>query len=369
MRTIVLSAEDIVKIVEHVGLDNLMDEVIQGLTNVCRDSESERYRVPIRDGFEYQSPTEGLLEWMPVMKNGGSATFKLVGYHPNNPRSLGLPTILSSAMVFDTETGHLMGLADATFPTAVRTGAASAVASQVLAVENAAILGLVGAGTQAVTQLHALSRVFAFDRVLVYDVDPEVSRSFQDRAASLNLGNIAINTASLKDVVSSADILCTATSVAIGGGPVFNDSGLKPWIHINAVGSDFPGKTELPRSVLERSMVCPDFMEQARKEGECQQITPELIGPSLVDLIKHSRDYADRRSKPTVFDSTGWALEDHVAMEILFRYAKELGQGSRITIESVSDDPRNPYGFISEVREKRKQKKSAATRKPELVSQ
>ena len=348
MNSIILSLDDIRAIIRHIGTDQLMDEVISELTDACITYDEAKYVVPVRGGFNYSDPHSGLLEWMPAMEAGNKTTLKVVGYHPRNPDLQLLPTILSVMMTFDNSNGHMIGLLDGTFPTAVRTGAASAIASRVLASPNSRVLGLIGAGAQAVTQLHALSREFQFEEVLVYDVDNHAGQSFVSRAQSLRLAQTRIRTTSLTEVVENADVLCTSTSVEIGQGPVFGEQVLKPWVHINAVGSDFPGKTEIPLSVLERALVCPDFRPQALQEGESQQLNPDTLGPDLVQLVRKAESYSAYRNKTTIFDSTGWALEDHIITGILIAHARELGTGTPIQIESIGKDPRDPYGFLSQ---------------------
>ncbi len=352
LKTLILSVIDIQSILQHVGLDSAMDQITARLTEAIGGYIDTCYEIPVRDGFDYSDPVPGLIEWMPI-KDSSKATIKVVGYHPGNPMARGIPSILSTISAYDTSTGHLIGITDATLLTALRTGAASAVATRILASQDASVLGLIGCGAQAVTQLHAISRVIPLETVLLHDIDQKQIDSFQARCACLNL-NLNIAQSPLDELTSRADILCTATSVDVGAGPVFKDQSLKPWLHINAVGSDFPGKTEVPLSVLERSLVCPDFPAQACKEGECQQLDPGRIGASLTRLVKHSRDYALHRSSITVFDSTGWALEDQLTMEWFMDYAKELKLGKQVEIESITGDPHNPYEFLIPLNEVKK---------------
>jgi ornithine cyclodeaminase/alanine dehydrogenase-like protein (mu-crystallin family) len=347
MKTFIIPAQDIRIIVQKVGLDHLMDAMITRLTTTFRQFDAACYSIPARSGFTYHNPYLGLLEWMPVMQHQAAVAIKVVGYHPSNPARNGLPTILSTVSSYDTHTGHLVGLADATFLTALRTGAASAIATRALMHPDSRVVGLIGAGAQAVSQLHALSRVFEIDHVMVYDVDPTVTRSFSARVEFLNLEVTPIDVSGLSRLASDADVICTATSVEIGAGEVFHDQDLKPHLHVNAVGADFPGKFEVPLTLLQRSFVCPDFPEQAFKEGECQRLLPEQIGGSLVDVIQQPAKYAYARQISSVFDSTGWALEDQVAMDLLLDYAGELGLGMAIELESASRDPRDPYHFAS----------------------
>lgn len=321
-----------------------MDEMIHCLERALREFDEKKTIVPQRDGFEYDQPDVGLLEWMPVLQVGEKATIKVVGYNPTNPVLRSLPTIVSTVGTYDTASGHLIALADATFLTALRTGAASAIASKIMGRPDSRIIGLIGCGAQAVTQLHALSRVFDIESVLNYDIDSSVSESLRSRVAFTELD---VKTAALGEILEKSDILCTATSVEKGEGPVFHEADYRPWLHINAVGSDFPGKFEIPTSLLKRSLVCPDFLDQAVKEGECQHLHRDEIGPDLVRLVKERDRHRSVQDKLTVFDSTGWAFEDQIALDILIDHARELGLGSLVQVESCSIDPRNPYDFLN----------------------
>jgi ornithine cyclodeaminase/alanine dehydrogenase-like protein (mu-crystallin family) len=206
-------------------------------------------------------------------------------------------------------------------------------------------LGLIGAGAQAVTQLHALSRKFDFDSIVLHDTDIQTCNSFGRRAADAGL-DIPVKVCSIEDVVTGADILCTSTSIEVGEGPLFESLMPRKDAHINAVGSDFPGKYELPKDLLRRSLVCPDFREQAISEGECQQLESNDIGPELFELVQQRHDFGRYTDSLTVFDSTGWALEDLIASELLIRIGRELGLGTEVDFQCLSDDPKNPYGFL-----------------------
>ncbi len=345
VETLILTRDDVRAIAERVGLHALMDELIARLTAALRAYDGAATHIPARAGFSYEAPQPGLIEWMPAMGNG-AVTLKIVGYHPRNPRLHNLPTIVSTISAYDTRTGHWLSVADGTLLTALRTGAASAVASRLLAKPDSRVVGLIGAGAQAVAQLHALSRVFDLEGAIIFDTDLEAAGTFRQRADFLRLEIGLAPAASLDFLVKSADILCTCTSVDIGQGPVFADGEVKPWLHINAVGSDFPGKFEVPLPLLKRSVVVPDFLEQAVKEGECQRLAPHEIGPAWVELVQQPERHAGLRDGLSVFDSTGWALEDMVVLELFTDYAQELGVGSRMAIESLAPDPRDPYYFI-----------------------
>ena len=347
MKTLLLESGDVRALVVRIGIDRLMDDAIAALEAELQRFDPARFEIPMRSGFDYEAPAPGLIEWMPIMNSGARALIKVVGYHPKNPASRRLPTILSTAFAFDAGSGHLNAIVDATFATAVRTGAASAVASRILAMPEARTLGLVGCGAQAVTQLHALSRLFPIDRVLLHDIDPEAVRTLPERTSPLALASqVRFEAASPETIMSESDIVCTQTSVAVRKGPVVQAGDSHEHLHINAVGSDFPGKFELPLPLLQRSLVCPDFREQVVLEGECQRLERDAIGPSLVELVKQRAAYETYRTCPTVFDSTGWALEDQVVFGLLVDHSKALGIGREVSIEITPADPLNPYEGI-----------------------
>lgn len=347
METLVLNTTDLGEIVRRVGLNALMDEMMAHLSEAFIHYEPAKFRTPPRDGLHYLDPNYGLLEWMPTLENGKRITIKNVGYHPNNPILHRSSTILSTIQAFDPVNGHLLSIMDATFLTALRTGAASAILSKRLARAGSSTLGLIGAGAQAVTQLHALSRCFDIERVLVYDTKDSHAATFDERTSFSRAPQEILSRDSLPRMLEQVDILCTCTSEEPGKGPVFNDGTHTPWLHINAVGSDFEGKVELPFSLLQRSTVCPDFLAQAKKEGECQQLEDNEIGPGMIELLQHPSRYESLREELTVFDSTGWALEDHVGLTMISQYANEFNLGRMMNIELTASDPLDPYGSFS----------------------
>ena len=144
-----------------------MDELIDRLDKAFRSFDPQRTKVPVRSGFNYSLPRSGLLEWMPLLQSGEHVLMKMVGYHPHNPDLSGLPTILSDFSLYNATTGRLEAVVDGTLLTAFRTGAASAVASRFLGSPDSRVVGLIGCGAQAVTQLHAMTRVFDIQTIVV----------------------------------------------------------------------------------------------------------------------------------------------------------------------------------------------------------
>ena len=345
-KTLILSASDVQQTIAEVGLNAIMDQLIARLNAAIGNLDPEKTKIPPRSGFHYYEPAMGLVEWMPIFNHGQHVTIKVVGYHPYNPLLHNLPTILSTISAYDTATGHLVGIMDGVVPTALRTGAASAVASKLLARPDSQTVGLIGCGAQAVTQLHALSRVFDLKNVYVYDVSAPTMFSFKDRRRALR-GGFNIIESDIETIVAVSDILCTATSIDVGQGPLFANLPTQPHLHINAVGADFPGKVELPYDLLADSFVCPDFRSQAVVEGECQQLKDSEIGADLEEVVRNPAKYQHIQNQKSVFDSTGWALEDQVIMELFMEYAFELDLGKYMEIETITSDSKNPYHFLT----------------------
>src|SRR5215213_4286417 len=344
--TRVLRADHIAQIIRVRGVDAVFDELIDRMTNAFAVYEASKVVTPTRDGFDYQLPTVGLLEWMPAMEVGRLVAVKTVGYHPANPVERTLPTVLASTSVYDPATGQLCALLEATLLTALRTGAASAVATDILAREGPVVVGLVGCGAQAVTQLHGIARVRPVERVIATDADPAVAAGFARRTRFIDRPIQIVPLGQRARVLAEADVVCTATSVAVGAGPVLEDGEHRPWLHVNAIGSDFPGKQELPVSLLDRATICPDLLAQCLVEGELQRARGDRIGPDLATLVQQRARFEALRSGLTVFDSTGWALEDMVVAEMMLDHAAHLGLGTSIALRHASADPHDPYAAL-----------------------
>ena len=186
----------------------------------------------------------------------------------------------------------------------------------------------------------------SIDRVIGFDADPDVTATFAERVGFLGLDVDTSGPVGSSTIVGEVDVLCTCTSVDIGAGPVIADGATRDWLHVNAVGADFPGKLELPSTLVNGSFVVPDTLAQCLLEGECQQVSSDRIGPALSELVQRADEYTDRREQLTVFDSTGWAVEDDVALRLAVELATLHGVGSEIELERLPRDPYDPYGDV-----------------------
>ena len=251
----------------------------------------------------------------------GAAGMKWVNVHPRNPVS-GLPTVMAVIVYNDPETGYPLAIMDGTDITALRTGAASAVASKYLARSNSETLGLVGAGRQAYTQLMAHATVFDLKKIKVYDIDTGAANRLAGDFPEFN-----IETCSLKDTVAS-DIVCTLTPVRE---PIIMQRWVRPGTHINAVGADAPGKEELQPEILLDAKIVVDDLKQATTSGEINVplsrglLSPARISVTLGEVVAGMKAGRDNPEQVTVFDATGLAFEDIACAGMVYRKASSRG--------------------------------------------
>ncbi|WP_431775386.1 ornithine cyclodeaminase family protein [Streptomyces cucumeris] len=343
MQTRLLRQRDIKRILSVIGRDVMMDRLISELHDgFAALGRGELAEAPPRTGFVRGGDVPGVIEFMPYRTSRVGVTMKTVSYSPHNYQRFRLPTIVGTIARLDDDSGSLTALADASVITAMRTGAVSAVASRLLARPDSATLALIGAGAQAVTQAHALSRALPIERILVSDTDSGHAASFADRIAFLGLPVEATGPA---EAVAAADVLSTVTSVPSGAGPVLPAGPRLPHLHVNAIGADEPGKTELPKALLDDAFICVDHPGQARAEGEYQQLPDRELGPSLATLCSAPDTAAAHRDGLSVLDSTGTAFADHIAFDVLLGFADELGLGRKEAIGSTPEDVLDPYSL------------------------
>lgn len=339
--TLLIDVGDLASIVQRVGLDAFMDELIAQLQSQIAAFDPARVSEHIRTGFNYSTPETGLVEWMPAMVNGDVVSVKTVGYHPNNPAARNIPSVLATTALYSTETGALVGLTEATLLTALRTGAASAAVTAHCVPEGPIALGVVGCGAQAVTQIHAISRIRPIERLVVTDVLAHVAHSLAERIPS-GIADVEVRgPGEFDSVVSELDVLCIATSTPTGSEPVVRIENPRPHLHVNAVGADFPGKTELHIDDLRRATVIPDVVDQCLVEGESQQLERDELGPSMVEVLGSKvSGFAQRH---TIFDSTGWSYEDLVVARMVVGYAQKFGLGTSVHLQRTPADPYDTY--------------------------
>jgi ornithine cyclodeaminase/alanine dehydrogenase-like protein (mu-crystallin family) len=247
---------------------------------------------------------------------------KMNGNFPGNPSGHGLPTIQGFIALLDALRGSVLALLDSAEVTARRTAAASALAARLLARPDARVLGIVGCGVQARCHVDALRELFPLTRVACHDVDRARAEALARHVRASGFEATAV--ASIRDVAREADVLVTCTTstrAVIGPGDV------RPGCFIAAVGADNPLKQEIEPALLASARVVPDILAQAVVMGDLHHavdagaMTASDIHGELAELVAGRIAARTDEAQVFVFDSTGTAIEDLAAVEMLYRIA------------------------------------------------
>ena len=282
---------------------------------------------------------DGVIELMPA-SDGALYGFKYVNGHPNNPKT-GLSTVMAFGVLADVATGMPLLITEMTLLTALRTAATSAMAAKALARPESRVLALVGAGAQSEFQALAMKAIIGIDTVRVFDPDPAAVAKFERNMGGSGL--TIIRAARVRDAVRGADIVTTATAVK-GRAAVITPDMLEPGMHLNAIGGDCPGKTELHPDVLRLGSVFVEFPPQTRIEGDIQQMEPDFPVTELWQVLVGSAAGRRNASDITIFDSVGFAIEDFASL----RYVRELvGRDEHeMDLIPVVDNPKDLFGEV-----------------------
>lgn len=306
-------------------------KVINAIEKAFQDFAEGKAEMPPKMYLNFRE-FEGDLRIMPSFsKTLLLAGTKLVNVHPQNPKR-NLPTVMAIIILHDPKTGIPLTVMDGTWITAMRTGAAAAVATKYLARKEAKTLGVIGAGTQAITQIAAISKVRRLKEILVYDIKEEnVERLIK------TLAKEKIKVKKAKDLIEACknDILVTATPVRE---PIVKSEWILPGTHINAIGADAKGKEELDPEILKRAKIVVDCLEQAAHSGEINVplekgiIKKEDIFAELGEVVSGKKPGRTKEDEITIFDSTGLAIQDLYTGALIYKIAKRKKLGLEIEI-------------------------------------
>ena len=337
--------------VQYVGVENLI-QLIRSvgvetfLTELATYVEEDFRRWPEFDKTPRVAShsRDGVIELMPTADDA-LYSFKYVNGHPRNTRK-GLQTVTAFGVLSDVQSGYPLMLSEMTLLTALRTAATSAVAARYLARPNSRVMAIIGLGAQSEFQATAFKALCGITHLKVYDVESAATEKFCRNMQTSGLDITVAN--SSQDAVAGADIITTVTADKLKA-TILSDNMIGAGVHINAVGGDCPGKTELQAALLNRGRVFVEYPEQTRIEGEIQQMPQDFPVTELWQVM--TGDVQGRRSEQdiTIFDSVGFATEDFSAL----RYLKDkiLGTDFYTEIDLVAEpeDPRNLFGLLNQV--------------------
>lgn len=316
---------------EDVGRLVTLREVMASVEEAFKAHGQRKVQLPSKVYLNF-TRYRGDLRAMPAYVEAVEmAGVKIVNSHPDNPMS-GLPAVAAVLVLNDPKTGMCLAIISATLLTALRTGAAGAVAARVLARSDSRVVGLVGCGRQALFQLEALQTVLPVERVKVWGLTLEDSKKFIQRASSLK--GLRFEVCGQVKAACDADIVVTTTP---SRQPVVLSAWVKPGTHINAIGADAPGKQELDPALLKRARLVVDDIEQASHAGELNvpisrgEIRREDIQAQLGEIVAGLKTGRRAPEDITVFDSTGLAIQDIAAGALVYRKALQTGAGKQLS--------------------------------------
>ena len=284
----------------------------------------------------------GVIELMPASDSDLYA-FKYVNGHPFNP-ARGFQTVTAFGVLADVHNGYPVFLAEMTLLTALRTAATSAMVARRLARPDARTMALIGAGSQAEFQALAFRGLLGIDRLRVFDVDADATAKLVRNLTPLGFDVVVCPDAG--EAAHGADIVTTCTADKTAA-TVLTDAEVLPGVHVNAIGGDCPGKTELDPAILERGPVFVEYTPQTRIEGEIQNVAPDFPVTEFWEVVTGRAPGRTSADQVTVFDSVGFAIEDFSAL----RYLRDRVGGTEleqhIDLVAAPDDPKDLFGMTT----------------------
>ena len=335
-------------LVPFVSVDKMMQLVLQlcierVLIDLAAEIEADFRRWPLFDKTpRIASHSDvGVIELMPT-SDGVTYGFKYVNGHPANMRQ-GLQTVTAFGLLADVATGYPVLLSEMTILTALRTAATSAMAAKHLAPKGATTMALIGNGAQAEFQALAFKAICGLTEVRLYDIDPAATAKCLKNLAGSGLR--VISCATPEEAILGAQVITTVTA-DMTNATILTDNMLGAGVHINGVGGDCPGKTELHRDILLRSKIFVEYPPQTRVEGEIQQLPPDHPVTELWQVITGATPGRTSPDQVTLFDSVGFAVEDFSALRYIHAKALETGLYDNLDMIADPDDPRDLYGML-----------------------
>ncbi len=336
--TTLLSTHDIVRIVAHHGLPDVLRRMVAAL-------EDDFRRWPEFDKVARVAShsAHGVIELMPVA-DATHYSFKYVNGHPRNTQH-GLPTVMAFGVLAEVATGVPTLLSELTLTTALRTAATSVMAAKLLARPGVTTMALIGNGAQSEFQALAFHHLLGIRTLRVFDIDPGATAKLQ-RNLRGTAGLQIVVCGSVADAVRGADIVTTVTADKRNA-TILTPEMVEPGMHINGVGGDCPGKTELHPAVLQGARVFVEYEPQSRIEGDVQQMPADFGVTELWRVLTGQQAGRATAGEVTVFDSVGFALEDYAALRLMGALAGALGLGEQVYLIPALANPKDLFSQLA----------------------
>ncbi len=331
-----ISVENMMNLVLDIGVETFLKELAAYI-----EEDFARWEHFDKTPRVAAHSPDGVIELMPT-SDGALYGFKYVNGHPKNTRS-GRQTVTAFGVLSDVDTGYPLLLSEMTILTALRTAATSAVAAKHLVPSRHKTMTIIGNGAQSEFQALAFKAILGVDRLRLYDIDPAATARCARNLEGRGFEIVACRSG--HEAVEGADIITTVTADKQNA-TILTDNMVGSGVHINAVGGDCPGKTELHRDILLRSRIFVEYPEQTRIEGEIQQLPGDYPVEQLWQVIAGKAKGRTDDREVTLFDSVGFATEDFSAL----RYVRDklVGRNVHQPLDLLADpdEPRDLYGML-----------------------
>ncbi len=336
VQTQFLSAETVAHLVKTLGIADCLRGVAEYL-----HADYLRWEAFDKSARVASHSDDGVIELMPI-SDGAHYTFKYVNGHPKNT-ALGLPTVMAFGVLARVDTGAPEVLSELTLTTAIRTAAMSVLAARTLARPDCRRMALIGNGAQSEFQALAFHHLLGIEEIRLFDIDRAATAKLMRNLAHTKLRLRPCE--SVHEAVRGADIVTTVTADKTSARIITADM-LEPGMHINGVGGDCPGKTEMHPDVLHGASVFVEYEPQTRVEGDLQQMPAEFPATELWRVLAGKAVGRTDERQVTLFDSVGFALEDYSALRFMRDSARALGLGQPISLIPSMANPKDLFSLV-----------------------
>lgn len=331
-----VSVENMMGLVHQIGIEKVLCDLADAI-----EADFKRWELFDKTPRVASHSAVGVIELMPA-SDGEMYGFKYVNGHPKNTKE-GLQTVTAFGLLADVDTGYPKLLSEMTLLTALRTAASSAMAARHLAPKGARIMAMIGNGAQSEFQCLAFKAICGIDTVRLYDIDPSATARC---ASNLKRHGLKVESCNFgQEAMEGAEIITTCTADKQNA-TILTDNMVGSGVHINAIGGDCPGKTELHRDILLRSEIFVEYPQQTRIEGEIQQLEDDHPVTELWEVISGKAKGRTDAKQITLFDSVGFAIEDFSALRYVLAAIQGTPWFSNLDMVADPDDPRDLFGMF-----------------------
>ena len=333
-----VSVENMVALIKDKGVEAIITAIADAI-----EADFKRWKDFDKQPRIAAHSDLGVIELMPTF-DAKTYGFKYVNGHPSN-YELGKQTVTAFGVLAEMETGYPFFLSEMTILTAMRTAAMSALAAKYLARSDSKTMAMIGTGCQAEFQAHAFRAILGIKDLRIFDIDPHAMDKFERNMDGQGFTITRCN--DTHDAVKRADVITTCTADKKRA-KILTENMVGQGIHINAIGGDCPGKTELEKSILLKSDIFVEYPEQTWIEGEIQQLDKDHPITEIWQVFSGLTEGRSNDGQITVFDSVGFAIEDFSALRTIHDMTAGTQYAEEMDLLALPEDPKDLFGLLKD---------------------